>query len=374
MALYKRIYLIGDAFVSFRARALFEFLMASPEYVFHHSDPRFLMTTNKSFFKRLLFRIFRIFDKFLSLHKLVISDIIYILPMGNLIGVEKFISKMLRKKVIGEFYISMLDTYVNDRKIVLENSLKASKLLKLDQNLIDVCNQIVFLNSSEREYYLNLIERQTAYDKTLIIPLATNYRLRSKLPYANLKSSTITLCWWGTFLPLHGLDKIIEAAKYLKLANIDFKLYLFGNSTEKALPYKNQLINLGLESHVFFDYYKNFADKSLENFLIDNCDIAFGNFGDSFKAKTVMVNKVVESISMGLPVISQRTSALNEYFTDLENIIFCESEALKIAEKVIMLSKERNLLNDIGNAGYLLFEKHFSKEAYLNQIIPLLKT
>ncbi|MBE0471747.1 MAG: glycosyltransferase [Methyloprofundus sp.] len=324
-------------------------------------------------FQRIAFKGLGIFERVINLYKLVLSDIVYILPMSHLNAVEIFLAKKLKKRVIGEFYISMFDTYVNDRRTVSKDSPRAKKLTKLDQNFIDVCHQIIFLNASEREYYLTLASREDAKDKTALIPLATNPKQRVTLSFANDKTNTLTLCWWGTFIPLHGLEKILEAAKYIKAADIDFKLYLFGTSEEKSLPYKKQIEDLGLQEYVFIDNTKNFADKSLDQFLIEHCDIAFGNFGDSVKAKTVMVNKVVESVSMGLPVISQQTSALAEYFEDGKSIAFCESEPEKIAKKVIALSKDKAKMKSMAESGFQLYKTRFSKEAYLQDIIPVLE-
>lgn len=373
MQIKQRVYLVGNASDSYRARALLEYLMASPKYAMHYTDPRFLTAKNTSLFQRVAFKGLGVFERSINLYKFILADIVYILPMSHLSGVEIFLAKMMNKRVIGEFYISMFDTFVNDRKTVSKNATGANKLTKLDRNFIDICDQIVFLNASEREYYLQLACREVAKHKTVLIPLATNPKQRVMLPFTNEKTDTLTLCWWGTFIPLHGLEKIVESATYLKAKNINFKLYLFGTSEEKCLPYKKQIEALGLQEYVFIDNTKNFADKSLDQFLIEHCDIAFGNFGDSVKAKTVMVNKVVESVSMGLPVISQKTSALAEYFEDGKSIAFCESEPEKIAEKVIALSKDKAAMKAMAESGYQLYETRFSKEAYLQDIIPVLE-
>ena len=68
---------------------------------------------------------------------------------------------------------------------------------------------------------------------------------------------------------------------------------LFGNSDEKGEEFNELIKNLKLEDLVEIDNTKHFSDNSLTDFLIENCDLAFGNFGDSQKARTVMVNKVV---------------------------------------------------------------------------------
>lgn len=374
MKINKRIYVVGDAHGSFRARALLEYLASSPKYGYFYHDPLFFVSKNSSVFYRAIFKGLRIIDRIMTLPYLMAADVVYILPMANLGSIERLIVRLFKKNVIGEFYISMFDTFVNDRKTVNAKAYRAKALLKADQNFMDICDQVVFLNASERAYYLKLIDRQSAANKSVLIPLATGLKDQVCSPYANSQTELLTLCWWGTFIPLHGLDKIIESAVFLKEKGLDFKLYLFGTSEEKSLPYKKQISDKGLKNLVIIDNEKTFSDKSLDRFLVAHCDIAFGNFGDSEKAKTVMVNKVVEAASLGLPVISQKTLALTEYFKDNESICFCESEPEQIAQKVIELSKNREHMKSMANSASRLYNVRFSKDAYLHDIINVLNS
>lgn len=369
---FKRIYIVGNAKGSYRARALLHHLSALPDTSYYHNDPNFYSSKKNQLLSKLLWKLLRIIDRGYDLIKLSLADKIYILPMSRLSGIETTIAKTLKKSIIGEFYISMYDTFVNDRKTVKENSLKAKKLLRIDQQLFDNCETIVFLNASEREYYLNIIHRNSLTEKTILIPLATNAKKKAILPFAHNKDKVINLCWWGTYIPLHGLDKIIESAQYLIRKNLNFKMYIFGDTEEKSKPYQEKVKSLNLAHLIFIESSKNFADKSLENFLAENCDIAFGNFGDSEKAKIVMVNKVVEAASMAIPVISQQTNALAEYFTDGESIIFCESTPESIATQVIKLSENTDLMKKIATNAYNIYSDNFSTDAYINKIKTIL--
>lgn len=374
MSIDKRVYLVGSAHGSYRARALLEYLASSSKHGYFYHDPLFLASKNSSIFYRAIFKGLRVIDRIMTLPYLMAADVVYILPMAYLGRIERLTVRLFKKKVIGEFYISMFDTLVNDHKAVDANSYRAKVLLKIDQNFMDICDQVVFLNASERAYYLKLIDRQSAAKKTVLIPLATDSKDQGCLPYANSQTELLTLCWWGTFIPLHGLDRIIESAIFLKEKGLNFKLYLFGTSEEKSQPYKKQISDMGLEKLVIIDNEKTFSDRSLDRFLVTHCDIAFGNFGDSEKAKTVMVNKVIEAASLGLPVISQKTLALAEYFKDKESICFCESEPEQIARKVIELSTNRAYMKSIADSANRLYSVRFSKDAYLHDVINVLSS
>jgi len=357
---------------SYRARALLEYLAASPKYACYHVDPRFYDSISGNFIARLFLKVLRVTDRIHDLIKLCISDIVFILPMSRLAGIEAKLAKLFNKKIIGEFYISKYDTWVNDRKAVGLASRYANRLLKIDQSFIDMCDVVIFLNASERAYYLKVTSREEAITKSRIIPLATGQKKMAAQRFANNKRDQVVLCWWGTFIPLHGLEKIIECAVYLKSANINFQLYLFGTSEEKSKPYRDQISKLGLSDYVIIDNSKSFSDKTLESFLVENCDIAFGNFGDSIKARTVMVNKVVESASMALPIVSQKTQALEEYFKNDESIFYTEPNAEKIAEKVIEMIQDKQKMLSVSKREFKLYEERFSRGAFIQDAIKVL--
>ena len=368
----KRVYLIGDAFGSYRARCLIEQLLSSGSYATHYADPRYLVSIKRKFLNRAVLKIYRGFDRIYNLIKFILADVLYVLPMGNLKVYEFVIAKVLNKKVITEFYISQYDTFVNDRKTVEKNSRKANSLLKSDQRLIDVSDHLIFLNESERFYYLGLANRIDAKQKSSVFPLITPDKARASQPYAHGLTDALTMCWWGTYIPLHGLEKIIKATAVLKSLKIKCNLYIFGTSDEKSRPYQSLIEELDISDMAFIDNILNFSDKSLEKFLKDKCDIAFGNFGDSDKAKTVMVNKVLEASSMGLPVMSQKTKALAEFFTDNTDIFYCEPTPEGIAEKVLELSSQREKQQTVAQEALERHRTVFSKDAYLSAVMGIM--
>ncbi len=368
----KRVFIIGNLMGSSRARLLLDYIASSSSFSFSYDDTHFFKPNSKNILLKVFLLIPLIFNSINSFIKFLLSDIVYILPMGKINFFKLKIANLMKKKIICEFYISQYDTYVNDKKRVDKDSKQALKLKKFDQNLIDLSTDVIFLNNSEKDYYLDVIDRTYTKTKIHLIPLATESKQVSLLNYANTNSNKLVLCWWGSYIPLHGLDKIIEAAKYLKNENIEFEFFLFGTADKKSLIFQKQIDDLELNNMVKIDNTKSFSDKSLDKFLVENCDIAFGNFGDSRKAKVVMVNKAVESISMKIPVISQKTEALNEFFTDNKDIYFSNAEPKDIAETILKIAANKVKINEVANNGFLLYQKRFSKDAYINDISKIL--
>ncbi len=299
------------------------------------------------------------------------SDTVIILAMNQSKIFDIYLAKLLKKKIITDYYISNYDTQILDRKNYSSKSIRA-KLYKLqDKTAISKANKVIFLNKIEAKRYINLTgikEEKINYE---IIPLCKKELdfEKSELPFFKKNNKIITICWWGTYIPLHGLEKIILAGEILKKKNIKFRIYLFGNSEEKAKPYREKIKNLNLDNEIIVNNEYSFLNRKLPEFLINNCDIALGNFGDSEKAKTVMLNKIVDALQLELPILNGESIAPNEFFDYRNDIFRCLNTPEDIANKIIEISKvskeeiEKRVIRE-----YEIYKENFSYQAFEEKI------
>ncbi|MDH6457281.1 hypothetical protein M2102_000897 [Fusobacterium sp. PH5-7] len=307
--------------------------------------------------------------------KMLNSDLVIILAMNQNKVLEILLAKILKKKVILDYFLSNYDTVICDRKIYSENSI-FSKIYKFqDKNALKTANKIIFITRIEVERYLKiagLSHKNISYD---IIPLAKedNFLIKGELPFFN-NNNEITICWWGTYIPLHGLDKIILAGKILKEKNIKFKMYLFGNSEERSIPYMKQIKKMNLGDKIIIRNDYTFKNKKLPEFLIKNCDIALGNFGDSEKAKNVMLYKIVDALCLKIPILNGESIALDEFF-DYENDLFRSLNTSEdIANKIIEISfLSKDEIDERVKIGYQNYQKYFSFKAFKDKVTKLVE-
>jgi len=96
-------------------------------------------------------------------------------------------------------------------------------------------------------------------------------------------------------------------------------------------------------------------------------DICLGIFGSSDKTNRVVPNKIIESIAMAKPVITDETTAVKSFFTHGENIFLCKTnDAESLANAILTLHNDKDLLKKIGESRYKVFKNHFSEEAAKN--------
>jgi len=302
---------------------------------------------------------------------IALSSCVFVLPMNTsfVVMAEVLIAKILRKRVVVDYYISQFDTLVNDRKRFVGSSIRGRIALFKDRFLLNKADEVIFLNKAESEYYQRIVGVDLRLEKISVIPLCIDYK--KELFFSQYKGAEdFNVCWWGTYIPLHGLENLIKAFSFLKDKRI--KLYLFGDSDEKSNPYRELIEKLHLRDKVKIDNQCSFSNGKLAPFLSKNCDLAIGNFGASEKARTVLVNKLVDSLSLGIPCLTMKTLATSELFEKNEGLIYTAPDPEQIAQKIVMCFQKKDELAAIGKAGMVKYLDTFSPDIFKVKILNLL--
>ena len=368
------IYIIGKAAGVYRTQNFIKLVLDQTDHAFFFDGMQLVVSKN-ILSERIITKIKREFyHRINNLFRIKNCDLIYQAAMNSLKVPYKRI-EVKKKPLISEFYISNYDTAVNDRKIVPPSSRYAEQLLKQDQNILLNSDLVLFLNQAEAEYYSKVAQVDLENINYRIIPLCVEAHDEvCNLPFFKKETKELTLCWWGTFIPLHGLEKILHSIKLLKQEKVKCKLYIFGDSDQKTKPYKELVKKYNIEKQVEFNNEYTLKNGKLEKFLIEHCDIGLGTFGDSKKAKIVIANKVLDCISLKIPIITGKTIGLYEYFDGENDIYMIENTSEEICKKVIELSKmeENEIKKNIENA-YIVYKENFSVDSYQKKMLKVLK-
>lgn len=298
-----------------------------------------------------------------SLFEIVRADYVYLVAMGlsqRRTKIEFWFARLLKKKIICEYYISFYDTLVLDRKIVPPHSKQARKLIKMDREM-QKCFWVIYLNRTEARRYASLAGLTLAQINYRIIPLTVKERSKGQLPYWSNATKPFTMVWWGTYIPLHGLDKLIQVMAALHPSSL-VHLYIFGNSEEKSLPYKKMIEERGLSSCITIQNDSTFSNGRLESFLTAHCDLALGSFGDSEKAKSVILNKCIEATAMKIPLLTQFSEAFEEYFGS-DSLFYTTNTLEAIEEKIRQIMRmSSSEIHTRVELAYDVYKNNFSVE------------
>lgn len=378
----KNVFIIGRAIGSYRTQNLIKYLLdrRSPGLNVHYNSFKPNLNEGRSIIDGIINRLLVIahvgIKRLFNLYNLAISHIVILPAMGNENQFELKYARIFNKIVITDYYKSLYDSEVLDVKSVKPGSKKALKLKQYDFNCINKADYTLFLNKSELNYYLGLLDISYNPAKHFIVPLCIEETIITKcdLNYFKVPNSNrvFNICWWGTYIPLHGLEKIIEAAKILKRDySLNFHIYLFGTNEKKSKPYLNLIEESNLTSVISIDNSSTFNNGKLTDFLVKKCDLVLGNFGDSEKAKNVLVNKLIDGVAMKAPVLTGESIAPHEFFSENE-IFYTKNNPELIAERIYFISQlENNIILAKIDRAYDIYNKSFSIQAYERKLDDL---
>jgi len=268
----------------------------------------------------------------------------------------KLLTTVSKTPLIFDAFISLYETFVTDREFVAKNSLKATLLNILDKYSCKFADIVLVdtdqhINYFYKEFGIGKKEFRRIFvgaDEDIFYPRNTAEN-----------SKNFLILFYGTFIPLHGIDYIVKAAKLLETRE-DIKFQIIG--TGQTSQHIEQLSKeLEVKNISFVKNWVPYRDLPM---WIARADICLGIFGSSQKAKLVIPTKVFQILAMKKPIITGDSPAAREVLTDRENAVLCRmADAEALAESVLLLKQNKKLREKIAENGYELFKGEFSLEA-----------
>jgi len=334
-----KVLLYGNIFNSVcRSQILIKFLLDS-KYHISLVSPIFYSSQKmkQSYLFQKVFIGFQLLELFI---KAAFADVIYMLPFNmNLIKNAIWVSKFFKKKLVVENYVSMYDTFVADRKIYKEGSKGAKKAMHKDILALTKPDYIINTSNHEPAYWAKNLGINMDKNKIFVAPIFSNFDINSMAIFKEnyIQNRILRICWWGTFIPLHGLDNVLQTMKLLKEKEVQFTCNLFGVDNHLFDLYVEKIKLDKLDSHVFLRKDLKFFDGSLPHYLAENCDLALGIFGNTDKAQHAVPNKLIEALSIGIPTLTMNSPALAEFFDPETELWTCEPSPVLIAEMIMKI-------------------------------------
>jgi glycosyltransferase involved in cell wall biosynthesis len=264
-------------------------------------------------------------------------NLVYLLPSNTrFIRVALLGSKVFSKRLVVEMYISAYDS-LRDRGLAKNRSIAALRAMSRDRLALTKADYIIHTSNHELSYWERILNINLDKRKVKISPLCNSCDISIIRKRNFMEDRVLKICWWGTFIPLHGLENIIYAMKILKKENLRFSCTLFGIDNPLFLTYEQKIIQEKLSNHVVLRKDLSFGDGSLPHYLSNNCDLALGIFGDTEKARNAIPNKLIEALSMEIPTLTMASSALQEFFNPATDLWVCQPSPESIAKSIIAI-------------------------------------
>lgn len=256
--------------------------------------------------------------KSLSTFHSPLSTLLVCFPGHYLIPFAWLLTRLPRKQLIFDAFISVSDTLVSDRRKVRWTNPIAWFYYLADVISTHLADEVLIDTEAHKKFFAKRFFLKPS--KIRVMYVGTREDLFHTGPKEDLlPADKFNVLFIGSYIPLQGIDHIIKAAKILEEdKNIHFTLIGGGQTYDEMteLTY-----NLKLKNITFLDFM---PIEELPHYL-RSCDVALGIFGTSDKANRVIPHKVYDAIGCGVPVITAKNLAIGEKFTDGKEVFLCET-------------------------------------------------
>lgn len=305
-----------------------------------------------------ILRFFKLFIKYIRLEK----D--YDFMIVGFPGQEvMFLARLLtRKPIIFDVFTSHYMGYILDRKYFLKDSWRAKYYRFLDTWSCRLADVIILDTQAHIDFFVE--EFNLLPSKFKRVWLGADPVLHHPRPKSD--SNNFSALFWGSFIPLQGVEHIISAAKILEKESVTFNLIGFGQTHEDN---KKLAERLGLKN---VNFLGRVSDEVLVDYIRD-ADICLGTFSDSLKADITIQNKIFEALASKKTIITEETSSIRELLNDHEGVVFCcKANAEDLVDKIRFLKKNPILNQEIALRGYNLFQERLTAKKITENLVLII--
>lgn len=168
------------------------------------------------------------------------------------------------------------------------------------------------------------------------------------------KKPPYEILFYGSFLPLQGVDVVVKAARLAKDLPAVWVMVGEGDQKNRVKKMARGLPNVRFEPWI---------ENGRLNERIAKADILLGIFGSTPKADIVIPNKVFQAMAAGRPVITRRASAFQGTLAGSDVIGWVEPDSPEaLVNLVRKWLRDPSRLATRGVATRRLFETHFSMD------------
>ncbi|HSF96538.1 MAG TPA: glycosyltransferase [Thermohalobaculum sp.] len=221
-------------------------------------------------------------------------DVLVLWPFARLRGVP----------VVWDMFLSLYDTVVLDRGMLAPGGIAARLLWAFERLALGAADLTVL----DTEAHARRIEAlfRLAPGRIASVPVGAEAGAFPALPPApRAHGDDLRILFYGQFIPLHGIETIVEAARLA--SDKPWRWHLIGTGQEapriRAELAKHPVPRLDWEEWVPYE-------RLIER--IGEAHICLGVFGDSGKAASVVPNKVFQALSAARPIVTRDSPAMRE--------------------------------------------------------------
>ncbi len=297
---------------------------------------------------RSIHTYFRLLRKYYSMH--IPYDVMMLGYTGQFdVFLARLLSWTSRRPLVLDVLMSLF-LIASERKLASRNLLRW-----IEYAAYRLPNMLILDTPEQAEWFEQTYGIQRS--RFHLVPLGADENFFKPLP-SKKPDGKFRALYYGTFIPLHGVEYIIRAAELLRERK-QFEFLLIGRGPERAKA-KTLVLKLGLQNVIFHEWVPL---EDLPRFVAE-CDVLLGVFGITEQSKRTIQNKIYQGLAMAKPVITGDAPAVRSTLTHRVHAYLVERGSPDaLANAIVSLESNPVICSQMAEAGYHLFREQFTVEA-----------
>lgn len=265
-------------------------------------------------------------------------------------------------KVLFDPMISAWDKKVLEQRKWKADEPRAKKLHALEKKMMNAPDFVTWDTSC----HVDFCEREFGVPREKMAALftGTDEKIFKPGPVPPREGSDFRVLYHGAYIPLHGMEYIVEAARMTEGKGIHWDLLGWG-----AYKAKTEALAAGVGNITFLD--KVPYAKVPE--VIYRADVVLGVFGITEKASRVIGNKIFEAMGCARPVINEYCTGYPPEAKNCKAIKFVPAgDAAAIVKAVEEYRADWANRESYNEAAYDFFRNHLSMAEVKKQLVAIL--
>ncbi|MBN8630002.1 MAG: glycosyltransferase [Rhodobacterales bacterium] len=216
-------------------------------------------------------------------------------------------TRLRRKPLIWDMFISLYDTVAHDRALAAPRSLSARLLWLLEWLGCRSADLVLMDTAAHARHVAAMFGLKPGH--VVAVPVGAEPEAFERLAPPDPHTGPTRILFYGQMIPLHGISTVLSAA--LSRRGRARHWALIGTGQDR--PLVEAALTAADAAHVEWQDWLPYDRLSAE---IGKADICLGIFGNSQKAASVVPNKVYQALLSGRSVITRLSPAMLETFGD----------------------------------------------------------
>ena len=277
------------------------------------------------------------------------------------------VRRLTHGPILFDAFVSTWDTLCFDRRRFAPGSPVGQAARWLDITACRAADRVLLDTQAHAQFFLDSFDLEpdridhwyVGCDESIFHPIQ-----RAPRP----AGQPLTVLFYGTYQPLHGVDVIVQAAAILKdEAGLRLKLIGDGQMHQQArqLAQQARLTNV--------DFLAPVPVTTLASYIAESDICLAGPFGCTAKAQRVIPGKTAQFLGMARAIIATDTPANRELLTHRQSAYLCEAgNPQALAEAIRTLAYDETLRTSLANGGRQLFEQRLSLPRLTADLKPII--